>query len=164
MSLDTKSRNFYLFPLVALRYRHVRKSNFDAELRAIFCIPVRMKFQTTFLGRYIARLFYWHQSMQKTKMMFYTSDKLTNVFECIMFISQFHVHRKIGTLIHPITFDSISKAISCQMIAKTTRKLSRLLFFIVNEGLLKDYVNKPVACIDAIFIRFVVSYYGYRKK
>ena len=35
---------------------------------------------------------YWHQSMKKTKMMFYTSDKLTNVFECVMFVSQFHVH------------------------------------------------------------------------
>ena len=62
VSLDTRSGNFYLFPLVALRYRHVRKSNFDAELkmlflRAIFCIPVRMKFQTTFLGRYITTNF-----------------------------------------------------------------------------------------------------------
>ena len=50
------------------------------------------------------------------------------------------------------------------MIAKTTRKLSRVLFFIVNEGLFLDYVNKPVSCINAIFIRFVVSYYSYRKK
>ena len=62
VSLDTKRGNFYFFPLVALRYRHVRKSNFDAELkmlflRAIFCIPVRMKFQTTFLGRYITTNF-----------------------------------------------------------------------------------------------------------
>ena len=58
--MDTKSGDFYLFPLVALRYRHVRKSNFDAELkmlflRAILCI--RMKFQTTFLGRYITTNF-----------------------------------------------------------------------------------------------------------
>ena len=67
--------------------------------------------------------------------MFYTSHKLTNVFECVMFVRQFHVHCKIGTLIHRITFDSISNANSCQMIAKTTRKLSRVLFFIVNEGL-----------------------------
>ena len=96
--------------------------------------------------------------------MFYTSHKLTNVFECVMFVRQFHVHCKIGTLIHRITFDSISNANSCQMIAKTTRKLSRVLFFIVNEGLFLDYVNKPVSCINSIFIRFVVSYYGYRKK
>ena len=33
MSLDTRSGNFYFFPLVALRYQHVRKSNFDAELK-----------------------------------------------------------------------------------------------------------------------------------
>ena len=130
-----------MFPFVALLYRHKCKSNFDAELemlflRAIFCI--RMKFQTTFLGRFIttnfisahisyhARLFYWHQSMKKTKMMFYTSDKLTNVFECVKFVSQFHVHFKIGTLIHRITFDLISNANSYQMSAKTTRKLSRV--------------------------------------
>ena len=43
---------------------------------------------------YHARLFYWHQSMKKRKMMFYTSDKLTNVLECVMFVSQFHVHCK----------------------------------------------------------------------
>ena len=97
-------------------------------------------------------------------MMLYTSDKLSNVFECVMLVSQFHVHCKVGTLIHRITFDSISNANSYQTSAKTTRKLSCLLFFIVNEGLFKDYVNKPVACMNAIFIRFVVSYYGYRKK
>ena len=58
--------------------------------------------------------------------MFYTSDKLTNVFECVMFVSQFHVHCKIGTLTHRITFDSNSNANSYQMTAKTTRKLLRL--------------------------------------
>ena len=136
-----------------------------------------MKFQTTFLGRFIttnfisahisyhARLFYWHQSMKKTKMMFYTSDKLTNVFECVMFVSQFHVHCKIGTLIHRITFDSISNANSYQMSAKTTRKLSRVFYSSLStKDYFKDYLNKPVECINAIFIRFVVSYYGYRKK
>ena len=97
--------------------------------------------------------------------MFYTSDKLTNVFECIMFVSQFHVHCKIGTLTHRITFDSISNANSYQMIAKTTQKLSRVFYSSLStEGLSKDYVNIPVACINAICIRFVVSYYGYRKK
>ena len=30
-------------------------------------------------------------------MMFYTSDKLT-VFECVIFVSQFHVRCKTGTL------------------------------------------------------------------
>ena len=146
MSLDTKSGNFYLFPLVALHYRHVRKSNFDAELWAIFCIPVRMKFQTTFLGRYITTNFISaHLACTtlllasihaKTKMMFYTSDKLTNVFECVMFVSQFQVHRKIGTLIHRITFDSTSKANSCQMIVKTTRKLLRVFYSLLST---KDY-------------------------
>ena len=43
--------------------------------------------------------------------MFYTSDKLTNVFECVMFVSQFHVHCKIGTLTHRITFDFKRKLI-----------------------------------------------------
>ena len=58
--------------------------------------------------------------------MLYMSDKLTNVFECVKFVSQFHVHFKIGTLIHRITFDLISNANSYQMSAKTTRKLSRV--------------------------------------
>ena len=53
-------------------------------------------------------------------MILYTSDKLSNVFECVMLVSQFHVHCKIGTLIHRITFDSISNANSYQMSAKTT--------------------------------------------
>ena len=48
------------------------------------------------------------------------------------------------------------------MSAKTTRNVLRLLFFI--ELLFKDYINIPVACINAIFIRSKVSYYGYRKK
>ena len=40
-----------------------------------------------------------------------------------------------------------------------------LFFFIVNDGLFEDYVNIPVAHINAIiFICLVVSYYGYRKK
>ena len=42
-------------------------------------------------------------------MMFYTSDKLTNIFECVMFVSQFHVHCKIGTLhiaLHLIQFQT----------------------------------------------------------
>ena len=69
-------------------------------------------------------------------MMFYMSDKLTNVFECVMFVSQFHVHCKIGTLIHCITFDSISKANSCQMIAKTTRKLLCVFYSSLST---KDY-------------------------
>ena len=68
--------------------------------------------------------------------MFYTSDKFTNVFECVMFVCQFHVHCKIATLIHRITFDSISKANSCQMIAKTTRKLSRVSYSSLST---KDY-------------------------
>ena len=116
---------------------------------------------------YHARLFYWHQAMKKTKMMFYTSDKLTNVFKCVMFVSQFHVpvHCKIGTLIHRITFDSTSNANSYQMSVKTTRKLSHVFYSSLSaKDYFKDYVNKPVACINAIFIRFVVSYYGYRKK
>ena len=98
--------------------------------------------------------------------MFYTSDKLTNVFECIMFVSQFHVHCKIGALIHRITFDLISNAKLCQMIAKTTQKLSHVFYssLTTKDYFYKDYVNKPVACINAIFISFVVSYYGYRKK
>ena len=113
---------------------------------------------------YHARLFYWHQSMKKTKMMFYTSDKLT-VSECVIFVSQFHVRCKTGTLIHRITFDSISNANSCHMNAKTTRKFSRVFCSSLStKNYFKDYVNKPVACINAIFIRFVVSYYGYRKK
>ena len=62
-------------------------------------------------------------------MLFNTSDKLNNVFECVMFVSQFHVHCKIGTLAHRITFYSISNANSCQMSAKTTRKLSRRRVF-----------------------------------
>ena len=108
---------------------------------------------------------YWHQSMKKTKIMFYTSDKLTNVFKCVMFVSQFHVHCKIGTLTHRITFYSISNANSYQMSAKTTRKLSRVFYSSLStKDYFKDYVNKPIACINAIFIRFVVSYYGYRKK
>ena len=73
---------------------------------------------------------------KKMKMMFYTSDKLTNVLECVMFVSQFHVHCKIGTLIHRITFDSISNANSCQMIAKSTRKLSRVFYSSLST---KDY-------------------------
>ena len=98
-------------------------------------------------------------------MMFYTSDKLTNVFECVIFVSQFHVHCKTGTLIHRITFDLISNANLYHMSAKTTRKLSRVFFSSLStKDYFKDYVNKPVACINAIFIRFVVSYYGYRKK
>ena len=103
---------------------------------------------------------------KKMKMMFYTSDKLTNVLECVMFVSQFHVHCKIGTLIHLITFDSTSNANLCQMIAKTTRKLSRVFYCSLStrDYFYKDYVNKPVACINAIFNHFVVSYYGYSKK
>ena len=69
--------------------------------------------------------------LRKMKMMFqmfYTSDKLTNVFECVMFVSQFHVHCKIGSLTHRITFDLISNANSYQMIAKTTRKLSHVFY------------------------------------
>ena len=133
VSLDTKRGNFYFFPLVALRYRHVRKSNFDAELkmlflRAIFCIPVRMKFQTTFLGRYITTNFISSHVACTTLLLASIHEKSTNVFQWVMFVSQFHVHCKIGTLIHRITFDSISKANSCQMIAKTTRKLSRVFY------------------------------------
>ena len=95
--------------------------------------------------------------------MFYTSDKLT-VSECVIFVSQFHVRCKTGTLIPRITFDSISNANSCHMSAKTTRKLSRVFYSSLStKNYFKDYVNKPVACINAIFIRFVVSYYGYRK-
>ena len=86
-------------------------------------------------------------------------------FRMLMFVSQFHVHCKIGTLIHRITFDSISNANSYQMSAKTTRKLSRVFYSSLStKDYFKDYLNKPVACINAIFIRFVVSYYGYRKK
>ena len=71
----------------------------------------------------------------------------------------------IGTLIHRITFDSISNANSYQMSAKTTRKLSRVFYSSLSTNdYFKDYLNKPVACINAIFISFVVSYYGYRKK
>ena len=75
--------------------------------------------------------------------MFYTSDKLTNVFKCVMFVSQFHVHCKIGTLIYCITLLSISNANSCQMSAKNHSKaFACLLFFILNKGLFKDHVNK----------------------
>ena len=50
---------------------------------------------------------------------------------------------KIGTLIHHITLHSISNANSCQMSAKNHSKaLVCLLFFILNKGLFKDYVNK----------------------
>ena len=73
--------------------------------------------------------------------MFYTSHKLTNVFECVMFVRQFHVHCKIGTLIHRITFDSISNANSYQMSAKTTRKLSRVLYSSLST---KDYLKTTV--------------------
>ena len=61
-----------------------------------------------------------------------------NVFECVMFVSQFHVHCKIGTLIHRITFDSISNANSCQMSAKTTRKLSPVFYSSLST---KDYLK-----------------------
>ena len=99
-------------------------------------------------------------------MMFYTSDKLT-VFECVIFVSQFHVRCKTGTLYFNTShyIDSISNANSYHMSAKTTRKLSRVFYSSLStKNYFKDYVNKPVACINAIFIRFVVSYYGYRKK
>lgn len=66
---------------------------------------------------------------------------------------------------HRITFDSISNANLYQMIAKTSGKLSRVYYSsLSNEGLFKGYVNIPVARTNAIFIRFVESYYGHRKK
>ena len=69
------------------------------------------------------------------------SDKLTNVFECVMFVSQFHV--KIGTLIYRITLLPISNANSCQMSSKNHSKaFVCLLFFILNKELFKHYVNK----------------------
>ena len=44
------------------------------------------------------------------------------------------------------------------MSVKTTRKLSRVFYSsLPTKDYFKDYVNKPVACINAIFIRFVVS-------
>ena len=47
-----------------------------------------------------------------------------------MFVSQFHVHCKIGTLIHRITFDSISNANSCQVSAKKPLESFRVSFIL----------------------------------
>ena len=50
---------------------------------------------------------------------------------------------KIGTLIYHITLLSISNANSCQLSARNVSKaFACLLFFILNKGLFKDYVNK----------------------
>ena len=50
---------------------------------------------------------------------------------------------KIGTLIYRNTLLSISNTNSCQMSAKKHSKAFEcLLFFILNKGLFKDYVNK----------------------
>ena len=81
-------------------------------------------------------------------MMFYTSDKLTSVFECIMFVSQFHVHCKIGILIHCITFDSISNENSYQMSAK---KNSKAFACLSTKDYFEDYVNKPVRMHQGYF-------------
>ena len=55
--------------------------------------------------------------------------------------------------------------IACQHVQFPKKRHSKafvcLLFFILSERLLKDNVNTP--CIYAIFIHFVVSYYGYGK-
>ena len=65
--------------------------------------------------------------MKEKKMMFYTSDKLTNVFECAMFVSQFNTSYYIWfdfkRKLVPDECENHSKAFAC------------LLFFIVNEGL-----------------------------
>ena len=97
-------------------------------LRAIFCI--RMKFQTTFLERFIisCTTLLLASIHEKRKWCSTRLKKLTNVLECVMFVSQFHVHCKIGTLRHRISFDSISDANSYQMSAKTTRKLRRVFY------------------------------------
>ena len=50
---------------------------------------------------------------------------------------------KIGTLIYCITLLSISNANSCQMSSKNHSKaFTCLLFFILNKGFFKDYLNK----------------------
>ena len=52
----------------------------------------------------------------------------------------------------PDDCENHSKAFACLIL-----HCQRRIIFI-------DYVNKPVACINAIFIRFVVSYYGLQKE
>ena len=134
-------------------YRHVRKSNFDAELKMLFLqatLCVRMKFQTTFLGRYIITNFMSaHVACTYLLLASILKKKLNDVLHVYYYqcFRMRHVCQpisyKIGTLIYRITLLSISIANSCQMSAKNHSKaFACLLFFILNKGLFKDYVNK----------------------
>ena len=136
------------------RYRYVRKLNFDAELktvflRATFCI--RMKFQTTFLGRYVTTNFMSaHVACTSLLLATIHEKKLNDVLHVWQINQCFRmphvcqpISRKIGTLINRITLHLISNANSCQMSAKNHSKaFACLLFFILNKGLFKDYANK----------------------
>ena len=117
-------------------------------LRATFC--VRMKFQTTFLGRYIITNFMSaHIACTSLLLASIHKKKLNDVLH-VYYYQCFRIRHvcqpiscKIGTLIYRITLLSISNTNSCQMSAKNHSKTFMcLLFFILNKGLFKHYVNE----------------------